>query len=213
MDDRNQKSNTPLPSDKAKLDITDHLIASVQDLPEGPVTFEQIVNLLGRRSFGLAILIFSIAMLLPMPPGIPAVAGFVIVVFAVQLIIDRNHLWLPLWIGRKTIDREVLISAYTFVKRYLGWMFRLARPRLPNFTGPLARRISGVLFATLGLLMILPIPFIGNIFPAFACTVLALGLTDRDGVIYMIGIIVSGLAILTTALMGIGAINIIGAAF
>jgi len=108
---------------------------------------------------------------------------------------------------RKTVERDTLVKAYGVVEKYLGWMFLMARPRLPQLTGPTARRLSGLIFAILGLLMILPIPIIGNILPAFACTVLALGLTDRDGLIFVIGIAVSLLAISATILMGIGAMS------
>lgn len=196
-----------------KSDIVDYLQNSAEGFPEGPIKFEQIVSSLGPRSFGLAILVFAVPMILPMPPGIPMAAGFVIAVFGVQLIIGRSHLWLPTWLAQKTIDRNVLIKAYSLAERYLGWMFRLARPRPPQLTGALARRLSGFIFTVLGTVMILPIPIIGNIFPAFACTVLALGLTDRDGLIYLIGIIVAGIAIIATAVMAVGAVSILSTVF
>jgi hypothetical protein len=69
------------------------------------------------------------------------------------------------------------------------------------------------MFVILGVLMILPIPFIGNILPAFACTVLALGLTDRDGLIYLSGIAIAGIAISVTILMAIGTLNVLGVLF
>jgi len=201
------------PKTDSNSDIVDYLQDSAEGFPEGPISFRQIVSSLGPRSFGLAILIFAVPMILPMPPGIPMAAGFVIAIFGVQLLMGRLHLWLPQWLNQKTIDRDVLIKAYSFAERYLGWMFRLARPRLPQLTGMLARRLSGFIFAVLGVLMILPIPIIGNILPAFACTVLALGLTDRDGLIYVIGILIAGLAISATILMAIGTVNVLGAAF
>jgi len=193
--------------------IVDYLKVTTQEFPEGPISFERIASSLGHRSFGLAILIFALPMVLPMPPGIPMAAGFVIVIFGFQLLTGRLHLWLPSWLNEKTIDRNILLKAYELTERYLGWMFRLARPRLPQVTGYIARRLSGLIFIILGFLMILPIPIIGNILPAFACTVLALGLTDRDGLIYVIGIISAGLAISATLLMGIGTLNLLGTVF
>jgi len=201
------------PQTELNSDLVDYLQDKAEGYPRGPIKFQQIVSSLGPRSFGLAILIFAVPMILPMPPGIPMAAGFVIAVFGVQLLMGRGHLWLPQWLNEKTIDRDVLIKAYALTERYLGWMFRLARPRLPQVTGDLARRLSGVIFAVLGGLMILPIPIIGNILPAFACTVLALGLTDRDGLIYVIGIFTAGLAISATVLMAIGTVNVLGATF
>lgn len=201
------------PNTKASSDIAEYLHDSAEGFPEGPISFKQIVGSLGARSFGLAILIFSVPMILPMPPGIPMAAGFVIAIFGVQLVMGHSHLWLPQWLNQKTIDRDVLRKAYSLAERYLGWMFRLARPRLPQLTGVLARRLSGFIFLTLGVLMILPIPIIGNILPAFACTVLALGLTDRDGLIYVIGIMIAGIAISATTLMAFGTVNILSTIF
>lgn len=195
------------------MDVVDYLQDSASGFPEGPIKFEKIVNSLGPRSFGLGILIFAVPMILPMPPGIPMAAGFVITIFGVQLLMGRWHLWLPKWLSEKTIDRNILIKAYGLAEQYLGWMFRLARPRFPQLTAILARRFSGFIFALLGILMVLPIPIIGNILPAFACTVLALGLTDRDGLIYLMGIIIAIIAITATSLMAVGTVNILNAAF
>jgi hypothetical protein len=49
--------------------------------------------------------------------------------------------------------------------------------------------------AVLGFVMILPIPFIGNMPPGFAAAVIALGMTERDGLIVLIGLVVSMAAI------------------
>ncbi len=194
-------------------DIIQYLRFSTNDFPEGPIKFSEIVNSLGPRSFGLAILIFAVPMILPMPPGIPMAAGFAIAIFGFQLLAGRNHLWLPSWLNEKSIDRDVLIKAYRLTEKYLGWMFRLAKARLPQLTGRMARRLSGLVFVILGVLMVLPIPIIGNIFPAFACTILALGLTDRDGLIYLFGIFCAGVAISTTILMAIGTVHLLRVAF
>jgi len=52
--------------------------------------------------------------------------------------------------------------------------------------------------------MILPIPIIGNILPAFACSILALGLSDHDGLIFGLGCIIAALAIILTLVMAFG---------
>jgi hypothetical protein len=42
--------------------------------------------------------------------------------------------------------------------------------------------------------MILPIPFLGNMPPGFAATVIAIGIIERDGLVVLIGALVSVLA-------------------
>ncbi len=205
-------SGKETPEDQSE-DIIDLLQISLDGIQDEQLNVSQIMGALGVRSFGLSILIFALPMIIPMPPGVPMTSGLVICIFAVQLIVGRTHLWIPSWLGQKEISRPSLAKAYNISDRYLGWMFRLARPRLPQLTGPLSRRFAGCLFLMLALLMILPIPFIGNIVPAFACTVLALGLTDRDGLIYLIGILLAGLAITITLIMGIGTLHILSQLF
>lgn len=168
------------------------------------IQIDQIIQALGARSFGFGILTFSLPMIVPMPPGIPMASGCVISIFSVQLILGRRHLWLPNWLATKHVSHSSLTKAHTVAERYIGWIFRLARPRFPQMTGPGSQRIAGLLFIILALLMILPIPFIGNILPAFAITILALGLTDRDGLIYVAGLVIAMIAIGLMSVMGVG---------
>lgn len=172
-----------------------------------------IVQALGPRSFGLGIMIFLIPICIPMPPGIPMIVGAILGVFAVQLIIGQDKLWLPHGLAQKRLQRSSLRKAFEFTERYLGWLFRLAKPRGLMITGSLGRRLSGVIFLILGFLLILPIPIIGNILPAIAGTVLALGLTDRDGLVFICGFIASLIAILATVLMAIGTWSLLNFTF
>ena len=43
--------------------------------------------------------------------------------------------------------------------------------------------------------MILPIPLLGNMPPGFAASVIAIGMTERDGLVVLIGTLVSAIAI------------------
>lgn len=187
-----------------KTDITEELRRAFLGGDGKYISVGEIVDALGPRSFGLAIMIFLIPICIPMPPGIPTIVGAIIGVLAVQLIIGRAGLWLPNRLANKQIPRSSLRHAYEFAERYLGWMFRLARPRGVMITGELGRRLSGVVFLTLGIVLILPIPIVGNILPAIAGTILALGLTDRDGLVFICGLMASAIAILATVLMAIG---------
>lgn len=207
-------SEEPLePSQQETVDTIHSLRDIIHDIPENGTSFETLISALGHRSFGVAILFFSVPMVLPMPPGIPLSAGFVISILGVQILIGRPYLKLPTWLNQKKIDRKYLVSAYHFTEKYGGWIFRLAKYRLPHLTGPTAQRVSGGLFAFLGGLMILPIPFIGNILPALTCSIIALGLTDRDGVIFLIGIVVMIITLIAMFLMGVGTLDILDRLF
>jgi hypothetical protein len=69
--------------------------------------------------------------------------------------------------------------------------------------------LIGVVIFALGFIMILPIPFLGNMPPGFAASVIALGMTERDGLVVLIGTLASAIAIAvasvatTAAILGI----------
>jgi len=199
--------------ERPPIDLISFLQASAENLPEGKVLFGHLIAALGYRSFGVAIMIFAIPMILPMPPGIPLSAGFVIAILGFQLLLGRPYLSLPKSLNEKTIDKKFLLGAYDFADRFLGWMFRLAKPRFPKITGAFALRASGIIFIILGGLMILPIPLVGNIFPAISCTIIALGLTDRDGIIFVLGILMALVTAAGLCFMSLGMISFISKLF
>ena len=54
---------------------------------------------------------------------------------------------------------------------------------------------AGLVVVALGFIMVLPIPLVGNMPPGFAASVIALGVTERDGLIVLIGLVVSVAAV------------------
>jgi hypothetical protein len=70
------------------------------------------------------------------------------------------------------------------VRRAAPWLARaesLARPRAAALTGPVMRRVVGAVSFVLAVILTLPIPF-GNIPPAVAICLMALGILEGDGV-------------------------------
>jgi hypothetical protein len=72
---------------------------------------------------------------------------------------------------------------------------RICSPRFQIFTVPLARVLVGVVVLVLGVIMILPIPLIGNMPPGAAAAVIAVGITERDGIVVLVGLVGATLAI------------------
>ena len=71
---------------------------------------------------------------------------------------------------------------------------RLLRPRLHALVSPMAHRFIGGLCMILSIVLILPVPM-GNMLPAFALSVIALGLLERDGLWVLSGVIVAILSL------------------
>lgn len=159
------------------------------------VTFREILTVLRHRAFGFTLLIFALPCCLPMPPGIPTVCGVALVVIALNLIAARQRLWLPGVIANKSVARADLQRLVDRAVPKLERLERICRPRLTIVTEPVGKVLIGLVILVLGFIMILPIPFLGNIPPGFAATFIAIGMTERDGLIVLIGLVVSAVAI------------------
>lgn len=162
------------------------------------VSAEEVLDALGARAFGLSIIVVMAPVCLPMPPGVPTVAGIILSLFAIQMIAGAKTPWLPGWVKRRTMNRRKLLNAVDTLERRLKWVERLAHTRLQFLTRGFFARIFGVVFLILGLVLILPIPFLGNLPPAIAASILALALAQRDGFLALIGLLASSLAVAFT---------------
>lgn len=163
------------------------------------VAIGDLIHALRNRAFGVTLLLFGIPNCIPMPPGIPVICGIVLILAALPMIGGYDELWLPARIERRTIASADLAR---MIGRALPWIIRLeklSRPRLPMFSGALARRIVGVLVAFLGFVLILPIPFLGNMPPGIAICIFGLGLIERDGLLILLGFLATIIAVIVTA--------------
>lgn len=153
------------------------------------VTFKEIVIGLRYRVFGFAMLVFALPCCLPMPPGIPTVCGIALVLIALNLIMGRRRLWLPRAIAEKSIARADLRRIVDRAGPYLQRLERVCRPRIAALTEPVGKVFIGLVVLVLGVLLILPIPLLGNIPPGIAAAVIAIGVSERDGVVVLVGLL------------------------
>jgi hypothetical protein len=170
----------------------------LRELTEGEgerVAFRDILAGLRHRAFGFTLLIFALPCCLPMPPGIPTVCGVAIVIIALNLIGARQRLWLPRAIANKSVARADLKRMVDRMSPHLARLEKICKPRFAVVTEPIGKILIGIVIFALGVIMILPIPFLGNMPPGFAATLIAIGMTERDGLIVLIGEVVSVVAI------------------
>ncbi len=159
------------------------------------VTVREIIDALDARSFGLAVLLFALPSVVPMPPGVPTVVGIILLIVSVQMVFAREDLWLPGILSRRAFDRKSLVKAFEGLAPRLAFLERLMKPRLLFMTGRTGTVFIGVIVLVMAVVLILPLPPGGNFPPALACAVLGMGLAQRDGLIVLIGLVVSVVAL------------------
>ena len=101
--------------------------------------------------------------------------------------VGRQTLCLPDAIRRRRIDPGLISS---FVRPALPTLVRFEKILKPRFSfivlSNLAERVIGLVSFLLAIVLFMPIPF-GNILPAAAIALLALGLAERDGLAATMG--------------------------
>jgi hypothetical protein len=149
---------------------------------------------LGDRAVAAMLFVFAVPNVLPVPPGTSALLGAPLIVLAVQLALGRRP-WLPVVITRRSMTRsdfDVLVSKIT---PWLHRAERLLRPRAVRLAQPPMEQLVGLVCLLLAIVLILPVP-LGNVLPAMAISVLALGILERDGLWVLAGLVVAALAAL-----------------
>ena len=154
----------------------------------------------GRRAFGMLLLISALPAFIPIPGG-GAISGPLTMLVGMQLLAGRRQPWLPQAIARRGPHRGALARFQRHISRPLAWLEKLVRPRLSvMFAHRAATVCSGALLVVLGFLMALPIPFtnypLGGLILLFA-----LALLERDGLLLLIAWISTSAASVSLGLL------------
>lgn len=143
------------------------------------------VRAIEKRGVGPFFLVAGVLVLLVgSVPGLPAIAGFLIVVVSAQLLVPHKGLWLPRRIKRMTVQSDKIHWAASraragaariepFVTERLTWVID---GRGPQLAIGLAAAACGVLLVLVGFVPGLPIAL------ALPLIVIGIALTANDGV-------------------------------
>ena len=161
------------------------------------VALGDIVRVLGDSTPGFVLLVLALPAFIPTGLPIAAPAGAAMMAIGALMVIGRTEIAMPSWLAHRSLTQAQFGYLVRFTAPVMAWLERLLAPRLAWMLNRRQLRIVGVMVAVDGLLIFLPIPF-GNMIPAFAVMVIALGMMIGDGVAVLSGILVSVIAILIT---------------
>ncbi|MCK0715441.1 exopolysaccharide biosynthesis protein [Chromohalobacter sarecensis] len=176
------------------------LLETLDDANDGKtIRLQDVVETFRSRGFGPLITLPALLALLPTGgvPGVPTLCAVFIVLMAVQQLLGRQSPWLPRKLRERGISHDKL---HRTVKRVRPWTQRIDKllaQRLDILLQPVARRLIAVLVIVLALGMI-PLellPFAAAM-PALVITVIGLGMTADDGLLLLIGLLLTlGIAV------------------
>ncbi|MCW8807986.1 MAG: exopolysaccharide biosynthesis protein [Rhodanobacter sp.] len=164
---------------------TELLHATLDAHPADHITLKALMLPLQRRAYGFLLLLLAIPTFLPVPFGIGALMGGLVMTLGLQMLIGLEHPWLPAFLTRRPISRAALRQFLARIAPITLRLERLCRPRLQRIAKRPLTAISGLVMTLLGLLLMLPIPFTNYLFGALLL-VFAFALIERDGLLLLL---------------------------
>ncbi|MGM0536048.1 MAG: exopolysaccharide biosynthesis protein [Pseudomonadota bacterium] len=160
------------------------------------VSLGAILDSVGRRSFAPFLLIAGLVTLAPLVgdiPGVPTLMAILVVLSSVQLLLGRDHIWLPAWLLERRVSRVRFVKAVRWMERPASWIDSLLRQRLIQLTRPPAHLAVALTCLLIALAMppMEVVPFTAN-GAGLALTLFALALLANDGLMALLGYALTG---------------------
>lgn len=166
--------------------LSEVLFAFAADSSRQRISIGDLLSALGDRALGALLFIFAFPNVLPMPPGASVIFGAPLIFLAAQLALGRKP-WLPAIITQRSIPREDFLTLIRRMEPWLAKAEKLLRPRFSILALPPMENLLGLLCLVLAIIVTLPIP-LGNMLPALAISLIALGVLERDGLWILAGL-------------------------
>jgi hypothetical protein len=177
------------------------------DADNKEVTLDAILDEVGHRSFGSMLLVAGLVTVAPIIgdiPGVPSVMGLFVLLTAGQILLHREHIWLPDWLLDRSVEHDKFCKALEWLRPAARFIDRGIRPRLTWFTQEIGLHVIAaacIVIAAATPAMEL-VPFSANGAGA-ALTAFGLSLIAHDGLLAVLALAI------TTGTLGVVVYNLV----
>lgn len=153
------------------------------------VTVADLLNAVGRRSYGPVLLLLGFIAISPLTiiPGANVLVALITLIFAIQMAVGRHYPWIPRKALEFSFPRKHLIAGVAVADKYVAQIDRFLKPRLTFLTqAPFAQLVA---LACVGAALVtLPLSFVplGPVIPSLAVLLFGLAITARDGFVIVL---------------------------
>ena len=175
-----------------KLSLSEMLRRIAEDASRDRIFVGDLLTILQDRALAALLLIFAFPNIFPTPPGTSAVLGAPLIFLAFQLALGLRP-WFPSVIAHRSMTRETFLMLVCRIEPWLGKAEKLLRPRLSILVAPPMEYVVGFICFLLSVMLALPIPG-GNMLPALAISLMALGILEKDGLWVLAGLTVAAVS-------------------
>ncbi|MGI9425259.1 MAG: exopolysaccharide biosynthesis protein [Hyphomicrobiaceae bacterium] len=174
-------------------EIVEHVFATDRE----PSSYGAMIDEIGQHGMAVILILFALPSALPVPAaGYSTLLSIPLFLIGFRILLGRDTLWLPDRLRRRPFDPK------SFSRKLVGGMLRLIRFveyfTVPRFTwltsSHFVRLVIGLLIIALAASMALPIPGT-NTAPAFGIFLIGFALLEKDGLLLIIGILCSLVAL------------------
>lgn len=186
--------------------LSERMLIAAARVDDRPVSLRRIFSVHGQSAHGALLVLLSAPCVLPIP-GTGTVMSLGIGFYAWMMLRDHRRLALPWRVAKFQLSASGARKTLSF----LGWLYghaeRYSRPRLSVLSDASQRWWKAPLIAVMAVIIFLPLPF-GNVLPASALMFLGIGMLFRDGLAILAAMIMSLLACVFVAALGVAAMDL-----
>ena len=175
----------PLDAHAHKATLSAMLRSLAGDERRERIAVADLLDALGDRAIAALLFVFALPNVLPMPPGTSAILGAPLLFLAAQMAFNMKA-WLPALIANRSMARSDFMTMVQRVTPWLARAERLMKPRLTPLAVGAMESVVGAVCLLMSVAVFLPIPM-GNMLPALAICLLAMGILERDGLWVLAG--------------------------
>jgi hypothetical protein len=161
------------------------------------ISLREALEAVGHRSFGPLLLLAGLVMAAPGVgdiPGVPTGVGIFVALVAGQMILRRQHVWLPGWLLNRSVSDQLVAKAVGWLRtpaRAVDFATRRRLAELTHNAGAFAIALASVTFALVTPLMEVVL-FSANIAGA-AIASFGVALVAHDGAVALFGFALTAL--------------------
>jgi hypothetical protein len=169
------------------------LMRLLDDAPADRVSLAWLISRLGKRSFGLLILIVAF---LGLAPAIAMLAMLLLPFPAIQMALGHEHPSIPHFLATRSISTQRLSRLAVQSIPFLRRMEVFIHPRWPT-PFQTTKRLVGLTILVLAVTLIAPFPF--NVVPTLVIMLISFAYLEEDGILLCISIVAAIFSLLITA--------------
>ncbi|AAZ68351.1 exopolysaccharide biosynthesis protein [Ehrlichia canis] len=166
------------------------------------ITLFELKSALHARGFGILMLLFSLPLSipLPVPPGYTTIFSIPLLMFAFQMLLGFQVPWMPSWLEKKSFKRTTLALIIEKTAPILRKAEKLTKPRLLFIFNSVGEKVIAFISLLCAVSIAIPLP-LTNFIPAGGVSIMSLGLLNKDGMMVILGVLLSLFGIVVTTMV------------